>query len=43
VSVEDVANVTGMSPRSLLRHSLRQETGMTAPEYLLRARLPFSA
>jgi len=38
VSVEDVADVTAMSRRSLLRH-FRQETGMTPSEYLLHARL----
>jgi transcriptional regulator GlxA family with amidase domain len=38
VSVEDVADVTAMSRRSLLRH-FRQETGMAPSEYLLHARL----
>ena len=44
VSIEDLANVTAMSARSLLRH-FRQETGMAPSEYLMRshrARLPFS-
>ena len=38
VSIEDVANVTAMSTRSLLRH-FRQETGMAPSDYLLRARM----
>ena len=38
VSIEDLANVTAMSARSLLRH-FRQETGMAPSEYLLRARM----